>query len=118
MGECVVNLNPSIAESFLLALPRFRFETCDRVSHLFLKIIPSSSYSSSSTVCLNYSHPPTFCFHKTKHVHTLAEKFPSLLVLFFQGLVEQREKAPEEYHGDVRWNFNQEEMGRHNRASF
>lgn len=97
-----MNLNPSIAESFSLALPRFRFETCDRVSHLFLKIIPSSSYSSSSTVCLNYSRPPTFGFHKTKHVHTLAENFPSLLVLFFKVSSSSEKKAPEEYHGDVR----------------
>lgn len=50
------------------------------------------------TVCLNFclwsQYPPTFYFHKTKHVHALAEKStPPSPCLVFQGLVEQR-KTP------------------------
>lgn len=58
--------------------------------------------------------------------NTSREKFfplpLSCFFLFFQGLVERRErkkkKAPEEYRGDVRGSFNQGEMGRHNLVSF
>lgn len=70
--------------------------TYDHILHLFLKIILAFSYLSSFTVCLDYlllfQPAPTFCFHKTKHVHTLAEKFFLSPCLVFQGLVVQQEK--------------------------